>query len=76
MQFTADICQLDLVVAEVAESSARGAAMAAMLALGTIDSLADLTRLRGNVQTHRPTMDRAKADELYRGWQQAVQRVL
>jgi glycerol kinase len=76
MQFTADIAGVELVVAEVAESSARGAAMAAMLALGAVNSLAELVKLRGNVKTYQPTMDRARADQLYSGWRQAVQRVL
>jgi glycerol kinase len=76
MQFTADITGAELAVAEVAESSARGAAMAAMLGLGTVSSLADLKQLRGDVTTYRRTMDRAKADQLYSGWRQAVQRVL
>ena len=72
----ADIAGVELIVAEVAESSARGAAMAAMLGLGAVSSFADLSRLRGNVRSYRPTMDRTKADQLYSGWRQAVQRVL
>jgi glycerol kinase len=76
MQFTADITGLELVVAEVAETSARGVAMAAMLGLGTVDSLADLAKLRGNVRTYRPQMDACKVEQLYSGWQQAVERVL
>jgi glycerol kinase len=50
--------------------------MAAMLGLGTVNSLADLKKLRGNVKTYRPSMDRVRADQLYSGWRQAVQRVL
>jgi glycerol kinase len=76
MQFTADITGLELIVAEVAETSARGAAMAALLGLGAVDSLTDLTKLRGNMRTYRPQMDAAKVEQLYSGWQQAVQRVL
>ena len=37
MQFTADILRLELMVAEIPESSARGAAMAAMLGQGMVD---------------------------------------
>jgi glycerol kinase len=76
MQFTADITGVELVVAEVAESSARGAAMAAMVGRGVVNSLADLAKRRCDVTTYRPTMDRVMADQLYSGWQQAVQRVL
>jgi glycerol kinase len=76
MQFTADITGVELVVAEVAESSARGAAMAAMLGLGAARSLADLAELRRNARTYRPTMDRTTVDHLYSGWRKAVRRVL
>jgi glycerol kinase len=76
MQFTADVTGVELVVAEVAESSARGVAMAAMLGLGTASSLADLTELRRTVRTYQPTTDRTTAKQLYAGWRKAVQRVL
>jgi glycerol kinase len=76
MQFTADMTGLDLIVAKVAETSARGAAMAAMLGLGVVDSLSELAKIRGEVRTYRPQMDADKVEQLYSGWQQAVQRVL
>jgi glycerol kinase len=76
MQFTADITGVELVVAEVAESSARGVAMAAMVGLGAVNSLTDLAKHRSDVKSYRPIMDRVMADQLYSGWQQAVQRVL
>ena len=77
MQFIADMTGLELVVAEVAESSARGAAMAAMLGLGR-GRFARRTwpPCRGDVRTYRPQMDADKVEQLYAGWQQAVQRVL
>jgi glycerol kinase len=76
MQFTADITGLKLVVAEVAESSARGAAMAAMLGLRVVDSLNELAQLPGDIQTYRRQMTVDKVAELYSGWQRAVERVL
>jgi glycerol kinase len=76
MQFTADITGLKLVVAEVAESSARGAAMAAMLGLRVVDSLNELAQLPGDIQTYRRQMTVDKVAELYSGWQRAVGRVL
>jgi glycerol kinase len=76
MQFTSDITRTELAVAEVAESSARGAAMAAMLGLGTVRSLADFGQRRGDVKTYQPKMERAKADQLYSDWRLAVRRVL
>jgi glycerol kinase len=76
MQFTADITQLELIVSDVAESSALGAAMAAMLGLGVISTPAELTKLRGKTQTYRPVMKADDAQRLYSGWEQAVARVL
>jgi glycerol kinase len=76
MEFTADMTGLELIVAKVAETSARGAAMAAMLGLGVVDSLSELAKIRGDVRTYRPQMDADKVEQLYSGWQQAVQRVL
>lgn len=76
MQFTADITGVELVVSEVAESSARGAAMAALLGLGAVRSLDELATLRANLQTFRPNMAREKADQLQALWRAAVQRVL
>jgi glycerol kinase len=76
MQFTADITGLALIVAEVAESSARGAAMAAMLGLGIFDSLNQLAMLSRETRTFRPQMNAETVRCLYSGWQRAVQRVL
>jgi glycerol kinase len=76
MQFTADITGVELRVAEVAESSARGAAMAAMLGLGAIRSLAALADLPREVHTYRRRMDKAQVAKFYAGWKQAVKRVL
>jgi glycerol kinase len=75
MQFTADITRLELVVAEVAESSARGAATAAMLGLGLVDSFDDLAKLRGNAKSYVPVIQADEAERLYSSWRQAVGRV-
>jgi glycerol kinase len=76
MQFTADITGAELRVAEVAESSARGVAMAAMLGLGAVSSLAGLAALPREVTTYRRKMDSHRVEQLYSGWKQAVKRVL
>jgi glycerol kinase len=76
MQFTADITGAELRVSEIAESSARGVAMAAMLGLGAVSSLDDLAALPRDVRTYRREMDTGKIEELYAGWKQAVKRVL
>ena len=76
MQFTADQTRLKLQVAEVAESSAWGAAMNALLGLGLCRHLADLARLPLPQKTYPPKMSPAAARRLHQGWQTAVQRVL
>jgi glycerol kinase len=76
MQFTADILQLELIVADVPESSARGAAMSAMLGKGLVVSLAELAAMHQAVRRYKPKTDAAVAERLYSGWQTAVKRVL
>jgi glycerol kinase len=76
MQFTADMTGIDLVVAEVAESSARGAAMAGRIGLGAASSFDELGGLPRTTRTYQPTMSRHTANGLYTGWQAAVKRVL
>jgi len=76
MQFTADLTRVELKVAEVAESSAWGAAMSGLLGLGIRQSLDDLAALPREVKNFRPQMDAAKATQLHQGWLAAVKRVL
>ncbi len=76
MQFTADITNVELVVSEVPESSAWGAAMAALLGLGLCGSLDGLAALPRQTRAYRPKMDAAKARQLHDGWLVAVKRVL
>ena len=75
MQFTADILRLELIVAEIPESSARGAAMAAMLGRGTVASFDELSSLPRTVRRFEPQMEAAAAERLYSEWQIAVERV-
>jgi glycerol kinase len=76
MQFTADMTGVELIVAEVAESSAWGAAMAGLLGLGLCSSLDELAALPRQTRTFRPKMDGTKARQLHDGWLAAVKRVL
>ena len=76
MQFTADITGAELQVSEVAESSAWGAAMNALLGLGLCKSLDDLSALPRKTEIFRPQMDRGKVKQLHDGWLAAVKRVL
>jgi glycerol kinase len=75
MQFTADILQLELVVADIPELSARGAAMAGMLGQRMVGSLAELSKLPRAQRRYEPKMAAATADRFYSEWQSAVRRV-
>jgi glycerol kinase len=75
MQFVADVLQLELVVSDVPESSARGVAFAALLGRGEVTSFAELGELPRTVRCYEPKMDANQADRLYQEWQTAVKRV-
>jgi glycerol kinase len=76
MQFVADMTGAELQVAEVAESSAWGAASAGLLGLGVYGSLDELAALPRQVRTFRPRMSHGDSNRLYDGWRAAVKRVL
>jgi glycerol kinase len=76
MQFVADMTGVELIVADVPDSSAWGAASAGLHGLGVHPSLDDLAALPRPGRTYKPRMSRAEADALYAGWQAAVKRVL
>ncbi len=76
MQFTADLSGVELKVAEVAESSAWGAAMSGLLGLGVCQSLDDLAALPREQKSFRPRMKAAEVKKFHDGWLAAVKRVL
>ena len=76
MQFTADLTRTEIKAAEITESSAWGAAMNGLLGLGVYKALDQLATLPRAQQVYRPQMKLIEATEFYRGWQQAVRRVL
>jgi glycerol kinase len=76
MQFTADMAGVELVVSEVAESSAWGASMSALLGLGLCGSFDDLPAPPHPARTYRPGMNPAKRAQFHEGWLAAVKRVL
>jgi glycerol kinase len=76
MQFTADVTGVELIASQVSEASALGAAMAARIGLGQVDSLIDLAALPRSTRRYSASRERTQVDEWYRGWQAAVKRVL
>ena len=76
MQFTADMTRTEIKVAEVAESSAWGAAMNGLLGLGIYNSLDELATLPRESSNYKPKMRLLDAKHLHDGWITAVKRVL
>jgi len=76
MQFQADQLQIDVRCVETAELSAMGSAYLGGLATGYWSSLDELAALPRPTSTYRPQMTKESADRYYKGWQQAVKRVL
>ena len=76
MQFTADLTRTEINVAEVAESSALGAAMNGLLGLGSYKSLEELAALPRSSKSFKPQMKPAEVEKNYAGWRAAVKRVL
>jgi glycerol kinase len=76
MQFTADVGNTTLLVTELADSSAWGAALNGFLGLGEFSSFEEIANLPRETREYRPHMPGADAGRLYLGWLAAVQRVL
>ncbi|TWT29787.1 Glycerol kinase [Posidoniimonas corsicana] len=76
MQMLADFTRLRVEVADAADFSARGAAMAGLLGLGIVESFDELRHLPADVTNYEPRMPAEQADKLGAGWRDAVRRVL
>jgi glycerol kinase len=76
MQFTADLTRAEIAVAEVAESSAWGAALKGLLGLGYYKSLNELAARPRSAKSFKPQMRPREAYRLHVGWLAAVKRVL
>ncbi len=75
MQFQADILGVAVDRPKVVETTAAGAAFLAGLATGVWKSGRDIEQARKSDRVFRPAMKRARREELYRGWREAVARV-
>jgi glycerol kinase len=76
MHFTADITGVELIVSDVPESSALGAAMAGMVGLGLMRSSGDFASMKRDVRVFRPNMNIDTRAQLIDGWERAVRRVI
>jgi glycerol kinase len=76
MQMVADTTRLEVVTRKATDSSARGAAMAALLGLGLVESLSGLRTLASDGESYRPLMDATLANTHLAGWHAALEQVL
>jgi glycerol kinase len=74
MQFQADVLGVPVWRPQVAETTALGAAYLAGLAVGYWQDQADISQNWALDRRFEPQQDAAAIDELYRGWQRAVER--
>lgn len=75
VQFLADICQLPIDRPAITETTALGAAYLAGIAAGVYKNLDEVAQLWEKERHFDVKLPVAKADMLYAGWQQAVERV-
>jgi len=76
MQFQTDMLNSSVVRTDVEEVSALGSALMAGITVGVWKDMDDVASLRKIDKTFGPSMDAGKRDQLYKGWQQAVKKVL
>jgi glycerol kinase len=76
MQFVADMNQIKVRAAQTPELSALGAVFSGALGLKLYASLEDLQNLPAGYVEYRSSMSPARANDLFAGWQAAVQQVL
>ena len=75
MQFQADLLGIPVRRPATLETTALGAAYLAGLAVGFWRDREEIRRNRREDRRFEPRLDPARRDELYRGWQRAVERV-
>ena len=75
MQFLSDTLALNITRPQVTETTALGAAFLAGLQVGIFDSLEDVATLWVHEQEFAQQLDDDTRERLYRGWQEAINRV-
>ncbi len=73
MQFQSDILDLEIELAKLNESTALGAAYLAGLSTGFWTDLSEVEQMRSSKKTYSPNMEEQTRQNLYMGWQKAVQ---
>jgi glycerol kinase len=76
MQFQADILEVPIVRPQMLETTALGAAYLAGVQLGVYESLADISSYWQRDALFTPRIGQKERDNLLRGWEKAIARVL
>ena len=76
LQFQSDITQATIIVPEVIETTALGAAFAAGLAVGVYKDLEDIKKNWKEKERFNSKMEERARKKLIKGWNKAVQRTL
>ena len=76
LQFQADILQTPVERAPYLETTALGVAYLAGLAVGYWKDIDDIKKFAADGQRYEPAMDQEVTDDLYTGWQEAVQATM
>lgn len=76
MQFVADLNQINLRASLLPELSALGAVFSGGLGLKVYTGLDDLQKIPTGFTEYNPQLDETRANQLFAGWQAAVQQVL
>lgn len=74
MQFQADMLNIDVVKPVVMETTSRGAAFAAGLAVGVWTDVEEVHSLWSVAQTFKPSMTPEERETYWKGWQKAVSK--
>ena len=74
MQFQSDVLGVPVEVAAIRETTALGAAFLAGLAVGFWKTPEELRKRRAIAARYEPKMARDQREQLYAGWQRAVER--
>jgi len=75
-QFLSDVLNVPVIRPRTVETTALGAAFLAGLQVGVYGSLDEISALWSVERRFEPALDPQKGDQLYAGWQAAVQRVM
>ena len=74
MQFQADVLNTPVLRPKIVETTARGSAFLAGLAVGFWENQKELRNAFELDKRFEPTMEEARREKLYRGWQKAVEK--